>query len=57
MFFKAIYNSKSQLISSLVVTLFLLLFGAVILYLVEGSSQPETFVEAFLEQCGCLWQR
>ena len=43
MFFKAIYKSKSQLISSLVVTLFLLLFGAVILYLVEGSSQPETF--------------
>lgn len=43
MFFKAIYKSKPQLISSLVVTLFLLLFGAVILYLVEGSSQPETF--------------
>ena len=43
MFFKAIYKSKPQLISSLVVTLFLLLFGAVIPYLVEGSSQPETF--------------
>ena len=43
MFFKAIYKSKPQLISSLVVTLFLLLFGAIILYLVEGSSQPETF--------------
>lgn len=43
LFFKSIYKSKSQLISSLIVTLFLLLFGAVILYLVEGSSQPETF--------------
>ncbi len=43
LFFKSIYNSKSQLISSLVVTLFLLLFGAVILYLVEGEAQPETF--------------
>ena len=43
LFFRSIYNSKSQLISSLVVTLFLLLFGAVILYLVEGPTQPETF--------------
>ena len=43
LFFRSIIKSKSQLISSLVVTLFLLLFGAVILYLVEGSTQPETF--------------
>ena len=43
LFFRSIVKSKSQLFSSLIVTLFLLLFGAVILYLVEGSVQPETF--------------
>ena len=43
LFFRSIVRSKSQLISSFVVTLFLLLFGAIILYLVEGSTQPETF--------------
>ena len=42
-FFRSISKSKSQLISSLIVTLFLLLFGAVILYIVEGNAQPETF--------------
>ena len=43
LFFRSIIKSKSQLISSFIVTLFLLLFGAIILYLVEGSAQPETF--------------
>ena len=42
-FFRSIAKSKSQLISSLIVTLFLLLFGAVVLYIVEGPVQPETF--------------
>ncbi len=42
-FFRSIVKSKSQLFSNLIVILFLLLFGAVILYLVEGSVQPETF--------------
>ena len=42
-FFRSISKSKSQLIASLIVTLFLLLFGAVILYIVEGNAQPETF--------------
>ena len=37
MFFRSISNSKSQLISSFVVTLFLLLFGAILLYVVEGK--------------------
>ena len=40
---QAIVNSKSQLISSIAITLLLLLFGAIILYLVEGHIQPETF--------------
>ena len=43
MFFRSISKSKSQLLSSLIVTLFLLLLGAVILYIVEGTTQPETF--------------
>lgn len=43
MFFRSISKSKSQLLSSLIVTLFLLLLGAVILYIVEGTVQPETF--------------
>ena len=43
MFFRSISKSKSQLLSSLIVTLFLLLLGAVILYIVEGTAQPETF--------------
>ena len=42
-FIQAIVDSKSQLISSIVITLLLLLFGAIILYLVEGHIQPETF--------------
>ena len=42
-FIQAIIDSKSQLISSIVITLLLLLFGAIILYLVEGHIQPETF--------------
>ena len=42
-FFRSISKSKSQLISSMIVTLFLLLFGAVLLYIVEGSAQPEAF--------------
>ena len=43
MFFRSISKSKSQLLSSLIVTLFLLLLGAVVLYIVEGNAQPETF--------------
>lgn len=42
-FIQAIVDSKSQLISSIVITILLLLFGAIILYLVEGNIQPETF--------------
>ena len=38
-FIQAIVDSKSQLISSLVITFLLLLFGAIILYLVESYSK------------------
>ena len=51
LFLRSIYNSKSQLISILAVTLFLLLFGAVILFFVEGPNQLKTFGSSSLAMC------
>ena len=43
LFLKAINKSKSQLVASLAVTLFLLFLGAVMMFLSESDSQPEQF--------------
>ncbi len=42
-FVEAFYNSRSQLMASLAVTMFLLFIGGVLLYLAESQAQPEAF--------------
>ena len=39
----AIYSSRFELVLSLGVSIFLIFIGAVLMYLVEGSVQPDTF--------------
>ena len=43
LFIKALLVSKTQLLASLVVTLFVLFISSIFLYLVEGDAQPELF--------------
>ncbi|MDA9975966.1 potassium channel family protein [Alphaproteobacteria bacterium] len=43
LFIVALKNSKSQLVGTLVVALFVLFVGAILLYLIEGHVQPEVF--------------
>ena len=55
MFLEAIIKSKSQLLGSLIVTLFAIFVSSICMYMVESDYNLNN-LEVSLEPCGGLWQ-